>query len=188
MAECRAVCEYLHLPVQSGSDRVLRAMRRGYTVDAYRAKVTRLRALVPDIALSTDVIVGFPGETDVDFEATCALMEDVAYDSAFLFKYSPRPGTEAAGRVDDVARPVKERRHQALLALQAEISRRKLERWPGHEVEILVEERNRRGQLAGHTRQNVNVVCEGPDSAIGQLVGVRVERATATTLVGRLVA
>ena len=96
MAESRSVCEYLHLPVQSGSDRVLRAMRRGYTVDAYRAKVTRLRELVPEVALSTDVIVGFPGETDADFDATVALMAEIAYDSAFLFKYSPRPGTEAA--------------------------------------------------------------------------------------------
>ncbi len=188
MAGSRSVCEYLHLPVQSGSDRVLRAMRRGYTVDAYRAKVTRLRELVPQVALSTDVIVGFPGETDADFDATAALMAEIAYDSAFLFKYSPRPGTEAAGWADDVPRAVKERRLEALLALQAEISRRKLERWVGREVEVLVEERNRRGQLAGHSRGNVNVVCEGPDSAIGELVSVHVERVTPTTLIGRLVA
>jgi tRNA-2-methylthio-N6-dimethylallyladenosine synthase len=188
MADCPSVCEYLHLPVQSGSDRILRAMRRGYTVDAYRATVARLRERVPDVALSTDVIVGFPGEAEEDFEATMALVAAVEYDSAFLFKYSPRPGTEAAGRVDDVPRATKERRHQALLALQGEISRRKLERWVGREVEVLVTERNRRGQLAGHTRQNVNAVCEGPDSCIGELVGVRVERVTATTLIGRLVA
>jgi tRNA-2-methylthio-N6-dimethylallyladenosine synthase len=187
MAESRSVCESLHLPVQSGSDRILRAMRRGYTVDAYRAKVDRLRELVPEIALSTDVIVGFPGETDADFDATVALMAEIAYDSAFLFKYSPRPGTEAAGWPDDVPRAVKERRLEALLARQAEISRRKLERWIGREVEVLVEERNRRGQLAGHSRANVNVVCEGPDTAIGELVAVHVERVTPTTLIGRLV-
>jgi tRNA-2-methylthio-N6-dimethylallyladenosine synthase len=188
MAGCRSVCEYLHLPVQSGSDPVLRAMRRGYTVDAYRAKVARLRALVPDVALSTDIIVGFPGETDADFEATAALMTEIAFDGAFVFKYSPRPGTEAAGRPDDVPRAVKEARNQALLAVQAAVSRRKLERWIGREVEVLVEERNRRGQLAGHTRQNVNAVCEGPDAAVGALVSVRVERVTATTLIGSLVA
>ncbi len=188
MAECAPVCESLHLPVQSGSDRVLRAMRRGYTVDGYRAKVARLRALVPDVALSTDVIVGFPGETEAEFEATAALLAELRYDSAFLFKYSPRPGTEAAGWPDDVPRAVKERRHQTLLALQAGISRAKLERWIGREVEVLVEERNRRGQLAGHTRQNASVVCDGPDSAVGRLVGVRVERVTATTLIGRLAA
>ena len=184
MAECRSVCEYLHLPVQSGSDRVLRAMRRGYTVEAYRAKVARLRAFVPDVALSTDIIVGFPGETEADFGATAAFMAAIEFDSAFIFKYSPRPGTEAARWADDVPRPVKESRNQALLALQAGISRRKLEGWIGREVEILIEERNRRGQLAGRSRQNVNVVCDGPDAGIGELVGVRVQRATATTLIG----
>jgi tRNA-2-methylthio-N6-dimethylallyladenosine synthase len=188
MAECPSVCEYLHLPVQSGSDRILHAMRRGYTAETYRATVARLRELVPDVALSTDVIVGFPGESEEDFEATVALMAAVEYDSAFLFKYSPRPGTEAAGRADDVPRATKERRHQALLALQGDVSRRKLERWIGRQVEVLVTERNRRGQLAGHTRHNVNAVCDGPDSCLGELVGVEVERATPTTLVGRLVA
>jgi tRNA-2-methylthio-N6-dimethylallyladenosine synthase len=186
MADCQSVCEYLHLPVQSGSDRVLRAMRRGYTAEAYEAKVRRLRALVSDVALSTDIIVGFPGETDADFEATCTLMRRIAYDSAFIFKYSPRPGTEAARWMDDVPRAVKEARHQALLGLQAEISREKLARWIGREVEVLIEERNRKGQLAGHTRQNVKVVCDGPDAAIGALATVRVTRATATTLIGDL--
>jgi tRNA-2-methylthio-N6-dimethylallyladenosine synthase len=184
MAECRSVCEFLHLPVQSGSNRLLRAMRRGYTVEAYRAKVRRLRELVSDIVLSTDIIVGFPGETDDDFEATRALMAEIRYDNAFIFKYSPRPGTEAAGWADDVPRPVKEARHQELLALQQKISREKLERWIGRDVQVLIEERNRRGQLAGHTRGHLNVVCEGPDACLGELVSVRVQRVTATTLIG----
>jgi len=187
MADCPSVCESLHLPVQSGSDRILKAMRRGYTVESYRTKVARLRELVPDVALSTDIIVGFPGETEEDFEATAALMAEIEYDSAFVFKYSARPGTEAAAWADAVPRAVKEARNQALLALQAGISRRRLERWIDREVEVLVEERNRRGQLAGHTRRNVNVVCDGPDSMIGELVGVRVDRATPTTLIGALV-
>jgi tRNA-2-methylthio-N6-dimethylallyladenosine synthase len=186
MAECRSVSEYLHLPVQSGSDRILRRMRRGYTAEAYRAKVARLRELVPDVSLSTDVIVGFPGETDEDFEATRALMAGIGFDSAFIFKYSPRPGTEAAGWADDVPRPVKEARHQELLRLEEGISREKLERWVGREVEVLIEERNRRGQLTGHTRGNATVVCDGPDACIGELATVRVERATATTLIGSL--
>ena len=131
MAECRSVCEYLHLPVQSGSDRILRAMRRGYTVESYLAQIARLRALVPHVALSTDIIVGFPGETEADFEATRALMDRVRYDSAFVFKYSPRPGTEAAGWIDDVPQTVKERRNQAILELQARISREQLETWVG---------------------------------------------------------
>jgi tRNA-2-methylthio-N6-dimethylallyladenosine synthase len=184
MAECRSVCEFLHLPVQSGSDRMLKAMRRGYTIDAYRTKVDRLRELVPGVALSTDIIVGFPGETDEDFAATRRLMADLRYDGAFIFKYSPRPDTEAAGLRDDVARAVKEARNQELLALQAEISREKLEPLVGREVEVLVEGRNRRGQLAGHSRRHTNVVCDGPDSLVGRLVRVRVRHATPTTLIG----
>jgi tRNA-2-methylthio-N6-dimethylallyladenosine synthase len=186
MADCRTVCEFLHLPVQSGSDRVLAAMRRGYTVDAYLAKITRLRELVPDVALSTDIIAGFPGETEADFEATCDLMERVGYDSAFVFKYSPRPGTEAAGWPDDVPQPVKERRNRILLDLQARISREKLRTWIGRDVEVLVEERNRRGQLSGKSRSNTTVVAEGPDSLIGELVRVRVTRVTETTMIGEL--
>ncbi|HWC01337.1 MAG TPA: MiaB/RimO family radical SAM methylthiotransferase [Methylomirabilota bacterium] len=186
MADCRTVCEFLHLPVQSGSDRVLTAMRRGYTVDAYLAKITRLRELVPDVALSTDIIAGFPGETEADFEATCDLMERVGYDSAFVFKYSPRPGTEAAGWPDDVPQPVKERRNRILLDLQARISREKLRTWIGRDVEVLVEERNRRGQLSGKSRSNTTVVAEGPDSLIGELVRVRVTRVTETTMIGEL--
>jgi tRNA-2-methylthio-N6-dimethylallyladenosine synthase len=165
---------------------MLRAMRRGYTVDAYLAKIARLRELVPDVALSTDIIVGFPGETEADFEATCALMERVRYDSAFVFKYSPRPGTEAAAWPDDVPQPVKERRNQALLELQARISRDALEASIGREVEVLVEERNRRGQLTGKSRRNTTVVLDGPDDLIGELATVRVGRVTATTLIGDL--
>jgi tRNA-2-methylthio-N6-dimethylallyladenosine synthase len=186
MAECRAVCEFLHLPVQSGSDRILRAMRRGYTAETYLAQIARLRALVPDTAVSTDIIVGFPGETEADFEATCALMERVRYDSAFVFKYSPRPGTEAADWPDDVAQPDKERRNKIVLELQARISREKLEAWVGGEVEVLVEARNRRGQLTGKNRGNTTVVLEGPDALIGELVPVRVIRVTDTTMIGEL--
>jgi tRNA-2-methylthio-N6-dimethylallyladenosine synthase len=186
MAECRSVCEFLHLPVQSGSDRMLRAMRRGYAAESYLAQIASLRALVPRVALSTDIIVGFPGETESDFEATQALMERVRYDSAFVFKYSPRPGTEAAGWIDDVPQPVKERRNQAILELQARISREQLETWIGREVEVLVEERNRRGQLTGKTRRNTTVVVEGPDVLIGKLIVARVARVTDTTLIGEL--
>ena len=186
MAQCRSVCEFLHLPVQSGSNGILKAMRRGYTVEAYLEKVRCLRELVPDVALSTDIIVGFPGETDEDFEATRALMRAVEYDSVFIFKYSSRPGTEATDFVDDVPRLVKEARNQELLALQEQISRKKLEQWIGREVELLIGERNRRGQLAGHTRTNINAVCDGPDEFIGELAMVRVERVTPTTMIGVL--
>jgi tRNA-2-methylthio-N6-dimethylallyladenosine synthase len=187
MAECRSVCEYLHLPVQSGSDRILRAMRRGYTAESYLEQIAHLRARVPHVALSTDIIVGFPGETEADFEATQALMDRVRYDSAFVFKYSPRPGTEAAGWIDDVPQTVKERRNQAILELQARISREQLETWVGREVEVLVEERNRRGQLTGKSRRNTTVVVDGPDALIGELVLARVARVTDTTLIADVV-
>jgi tRNA-2-methylthio-N6-dimethylallyladenosine synthase len=163
---------------------MLRAMRRGYTVEGYLARIARLRELVPDVALSTDVIVGFPGETEADFEATCALLERVRYEGAFVFKYSPRPGTEAAGWPDDVPQPVKERRNQAVLTLQGRISREKLEARVGGEAEVLVEERNRRGQLTGKDRRNTTVVLDGPDAMIGKLVVVRVGRVTGTTMIG----
>jgi tRNA-2-methylthio-N6-dimethylallyladenosine synthase len=184
MRECPSVCEALHLPVQSGSNRVLRAMRRGYTLEAYRARVDRLRELVPEVTLSTDIIVGFPGETDEDFRATRELMAAVQYDQAFIFKYSPRPGTVAARGTDDVPRPVKEARLQELLALQQAISRQKLGRLVGQAVDVLVEGKNRRGQLTGHTRGNVNVVVGGPDAWIGETLTVRVSRTTPTTLIG----
>jgi tRNA-2-methylthio-N6-dimethylallyladenosine synthase len=161
-------------------------MRRGYTAESYLEQIARLRVLVPHVALSTDIIVGFPGETEADFEATQALMDRVRYDSAFVFKYSLRPGTEAAGWIDDVPQTVKERRNQAILELQARISREQLETWVGREVEMLVEERNRRGQLTGKTRRNTTAVVEGADALIGELVLVRVTRVTDTTLVGDL--
>ena len=136
------------------------------------------------MAVSTDIIVGFPGESEADFEATCALMERVRYDSAFVFKYSPRPGTEAAGWPDDVSQPDKERRNQTILEIQARISREKLEAWVGGDVEVLVEERNRRGQLTGKSRGNTTVVFDGPDSLIGELALVHVTRVTGTTMIG----
>ncbi len=187
MADCVSTCEQLHLPVQSGSNRMLKAMRRGYTVEEYEAKITRLRELVPEIHLSTDIIIGFPGETDDDFEMTRALMERVAYDSAFIFKYSVRPGTEAAGWIDDVPQETKEARNQELLRRQERASRTKLERWIGGTVEVLIEQRNAKGQLAGRARTSLSVVCDGDDRLIGELVMVRVERVTATTLIGDVV-
>jgi tRNA-2-methylthio-N6-dimethylallyladenosine synthase len=185
-AELPALCEHIHLPLQSGSSPVLKRMRRTYSRERYLDRVALIRSYVPDCALTTDIIVGFPGETEADFEETCALMERVRYDSAFVFKYSPRPGTEAAGWADDVPQPVKERRNQAVLELQARISRQHLETWIGREVQVLVEERNRRGQLTGKTRRNTTAVVEGADALIGELVLVRVTRVTDTTLVGDL--
>ena len=186
MRECACVCPWLHLPVQSGSNRILRAMRRGYTHEAYLEKIRALRCLIPDVSLSTDIIVGFPGETEADFEQTIALMREVEYDSAFIFKYSPRPGTDAAAKPDDVPQEVKETRNQQLLALQDALSQARLGRFAGRAVEVLVEGPAKRpGQLFGRTRGNHGVVLDGPAHLVGALLPVVIERALPHTLFGR---
>ena len=187
MRECESACEWLHLPVQSGSNRILRAMRRGYTAEAYLNKIKRLRELVPDISLSTDIIVGFPGETDEDFEATARLMREVRYDNAYVFKYSPRPGTDAAAREDDVPQEIKEARNQTLLALQAQIDQANHQALEGAEVEILVEQRGKfERQWFGRTRGNHGVIVESPDDLLGTFQQVRITRGTVHTLFGEL--
>jgi tRNA-2-methylthio-N6-dimethylallyladenosine synthase len=186
MAECPAVMPQLHLPVQSGSDRVLARMARDYDVAQYEALVTRVRARVPGIALSTDVIVGFPGEDDDDFAATESLMRRVGYDAAFLFRYSSRAGTRAARWTDDVSDAEKGRRLERLIALQEAISATHNRALVGADVEVLVEGPARRpeGWMSGKTPQMKTVVFPGP-AAPGSLVTVRVEAATSHTLTGR---
>ena len=185
MRDCRAVCEWLHLPVQSGPNRVLRRMRRGYTREAYLEKIDQLRQRIPDISLSTDIIVGFPGETDEDFQQTVQLMREAEYDSAYIFKYSPRPGTDAAAWIDDVPQEVKEVRNQQLLILQDEISLKRFRRFEGRTVDVLIEGPGKQpGQLFGRTRGNHGVIFEGPSDWIGQTVPVAIERARAHTLFG----
>ena len=183
MRDCRSACEWLHLPVQSGSNRILRAMRRGYTHDAYLEKIGALRRLVPDVSLSTDIIVGFPGETNDDFQETVRLMREVQYDSAFIFKYSPRPGTTAAAREDDIAPEVKAERNQFLLKLQDEISLARLRRYEGQTVEVLIEGPAKQpGQLFGRTRGNHGVVVTAEGQQIGSMHMMRIDRAMAHTL------
>jgi tRNA-2-methylthio-N6-dimethylallyladenosine synthase len=187
MAECATVAPQLHLPVQSGSDRVLGRMAREYTVAEYEALVARLRERVPAIALSTDVIVGFPGEEEGDFAATEALVRRVRYDSAFLFKYSAREGTRAFKWGDTVPEEGKGRRLQRLVALQEEISAEINRGLVGSEVEVLVEGPARRGEgaMAGKTPQMKTVAFPGP-AAPGDVVRVRVETATSHSLSGRV--
>jgi len=189
MAECPAVAPQLHLPVQSGSDRVLGGMGREYTVAEYEALVARLRARVPGLAFSTDVIVGFPGEDEDDFAGTEALVGRVRYDSAFLFKYSPREGTRAWKWGDTVPEDEKARRLQRLVALQESISAEINRRLVGTEVEVLVEGPARRtaGWMAGKSPQMKTVVFPGP-AAPGDVVRVEVEAATSHTLTGRQMA
>ncbi|MBI4341000.1 MAG: radical SAM protein, partial [Candidatus Omnitrophica bacterium] len=177
-----------HLPVQSGSDRILRAMRRGYTARAYLEKIELLRRLIPDISLSTDVIVGFPGETEEDFQATVRLLGEVEYDNVYVFKYSPRPGTDAAAREDDVPQDLKEERNQLLLALQGAIQQQRSQAWEGRQVEILVESQGKFArQWFGRTRGNHSVIVESDQTLVGQTVVATVTRGTGHTLFGELV-
>ena len=162
-------------------------MRRGYTAEAYLKKIECLRACVPDVSLSTDIIVGFPGEMQEDFQATLRLMREVRYDNAYIFKYSPRPGTDAASREDDVPREVKEARNQALLTLQEEIIHKKLHAFEGRQVEILVEGAGKiAGQWFGRTRGNHGVIVESPKPLGGRCVAVRIARVGTHTLFGDL--
>jgi tRNA-2-methylthio-N6-dimethylallyladenosine synthase len=189
MADLDKVCEHLHAPAQSGSDSVLERMNRGYTQAGYRAMVERARRTVPGIALCSDFIVGFPGETDRDFEDTLRLVRDVGFHQSFIFKYSPRPGTRAAQIPDDVPDAVKRERNQALLAAQEEADTARRAAMVGEVVQVLVNERSRGddSRLSGRTRQNDIVVFEGADDLIGALCDVRITDSTALTLFGQRV-
>ena len=190
MAELPPVCAHLHLPVQSGSDRILKLMRRGYGVEDYVAAVERLRAQVPDCAITTDVIVGFPGETEADFEASRALYQRVRFDNSFIFKYSPRPGTQAAALPDDVSDPVKEHRNRILLEEQDRIGLALNEAWIGRETDVLVEGPSLRNaeRWSGRNVQNKIVIFDpGKGVVAGACVRVRIDRAKPQTLYGKLV-
>jgi tRNA-2-methylthio-N6-dimethylallyladenosine synthase len=189
MAECDAVCEHVHLPLQSGSSRVLKRMRRTYDRERYLALVERLRSAIPDLALGTDIIVGFPGETEDDFRQTLEVVEEVGYDSAFTFVFSPRRGTEAAGLPDHVSEDVKRDRIERLIEVcQRVASERNLAR-VGRVEEVLVEGPSRTDPalLRGRTRRNTTVNFVG-DAPPGDLVDVRIGGATSTTLRGTLAA
>ena len=184
------VCHHLHLPVQSGSDRILRLMRRGYTRADYLEAVYRLRTAMPDFALTTDVIVGFPGETVSDFEATRSLMNEAAFDNAFIFKYSPRPGTPAADMEDDVPEQEKMRRNQVLLEDQDVCGFAANQRLVGSIQEVLAEGPSLRNadRWAGRSAGNKIVVFD-PVAGLqpGTLVRIRITRAAPQTLYGDLV-
>ncbi|HVN85903.1 MAG TPA: tRNA (N6-isopentenyl adenosine(37)-C2)-methylthiotransferase MiaB [Candidatus Binatia bacterium] len=186
LAECDKVCPQLHLPVQSGSDAVLARMERGYTRDQYLRLAERLRLAKPGLALSTDIIVGFPGESDADFEATCALMRAVRYDTAFMFKYSRREHTKAFNWDESVSDGEKSRRLQAVIAIEEHIAAEINDRSVGATFPVLIEGPARRGEgwLAGKTPQFKTAVFPWAGSAPGDTIPVRVTSATAHTLVG----
>jgi tRNA-2-methylthio-N6-dimethylallyladenosine synthase len=181
------LCEHLHLPVQSGSDSVLARMRRGYSREEYLARLSRLRERCPDVALSTDIIVGFPGETDDEFEESLELLRQLEYDEIFAFMYSPRPQTVSAKIYkDDVPDPVKRDRLQRVLLLQQGISLRKNREKIGECEEVLVEgsSKLKNGHVMGRTRANRIVNFSGDGRLVGRMVRVRIAGATANSLLG----
>ncbi len=190
MAECEKVMPQVHLPLQSASNRVLEAMNRTYTIEQYRDVVARLRAAIPGVAISTDLIAGFAGETLEDFEATLAYLREVRWDSAFLFKYSARPDTKAWRWSDDVSEDEKGRRLQALIDVQHQISGEIHDRLIGREFEVLVEGAARKNadQLYGKTPQFKAVVFPNDGTPAGALRRVRIVGSTPVTLFGEAVA
>ena len=185
MAECEAVCEHTHLPLQSGSTRVLKAMRRTYSRERYLRLVEDLRAAVPDLALTTDIIVGFPGETEDDFRETLEVVEEVGFDGAYTFVYSPRQGTEAAASADQVPDEAKHERIERLVDVVQRVANARNQERIGRIEEVLVEGPSRTDPefLRGRTRRNTTVNFAGTAKP-GELVGVLVEGATSQTLQG----
>jgi tRNA-2-methylthio-N6-dimethylallyladenosine synthase len=199
MASCPSVCEHLHLPVQAGDDGLLRRMGRQYTVAAYLELVERLRAAVPGIALTTDVIVGFCGETEAQYEGTLELLRTVRFDGVFAAAFSPRPGTPAARLGDDVPADAKRRRLNGLLALQEDIGLERNRAWVGRRTEVLVDEvRPPRShehdastpagpRVSGRNRANRLVHLDGGPELVGRMAEVEIEHAGPYALSGRLV-
>jgi len=189
MASRKRIANQLHLPFQAGSDRILHAMRRNHTLDEYLAKVKYLQQVNPDVELSTDLIVGFPGETEQDFECTMACLEEVRFGQVFAFKYSPRPGTEAEGLEDDVPREVKEERLARVLTRQQEINNEQLAAYHGKVQEVLIDAAHprRQGFMNGRTNNYRPITCHAPDLEIGDVVNVRVSAYSGHWLEGDVV-
>ncbi len=186
--DLKSVCEFVHFPLQAGSNRILKKMHRSYTVEQYLEKVELLRALVPHVSLGTDIIVGFPSETEEEFQQTYDLMKQIEYSVGFLFAYSPRKGTPAMRWTDDIPEEVKQERLQRLLALHEEITAKQRHALLGTEVEVLIERRNSKDQtyLKGLTRCWKSVLVPGDDSMIGTLQTVTIHSYNHQTLLGTI--
>lgn len=183
------LCEYIHFPMQSGSNRILKAMRRPYTIEKFKRILDAMRERCPEIYISTDVIVGFPGETEEDFQLTRAAFEEIGFDMAFIFKYSVRPETTAAPLGDPIPAEEKDRRNKDLLAILEKNSLARNASLVGTTQEVLVEGPAKRGEgmYLGRTRGHRKVVFPGSERLVGELVPVEIASATVTTLTGKLV-
>jgi tRNA-2-methylthio-N6-dimethylallyladenosine synthase len=183
------LCPHVHLPLQSGSDKILRAMKRPYQCEQFLSIVTALRERVPTISISTDIIVGFPGEMEEDFQRTCAIFDQVKFDMAFIFKYSIRPGTAAEQLGDQIPQEVKEIRNQILLQKVEHYSRQYNEFMVGMVKKVLVEGPAKHGerQLEGYTPEHKKVIFAGTEDLIGQIVDIRIESHRTSILLGKMV-
>jgi len=188
IAECDKICHHIHFPLQSGSDKILKMMKRKYSLAEYFDKINKLKKAVPDIAFSSDFIVGFPSESDEDFNLTCAAMEQIRYASSFLFKYSVRNGTAAAKLTDDVPEETKKARHKILLDLQNKLTYEHHKSLVGKTVEVLIDGRSKRNprNAQGRSRRYFNVVVEDAELSGGELVNVKITRATKLSLYGKI--
>lgn len=189
MDEQDALCEWVHLPAQSGSDRILKRMRRGYTFKEYMGKIQFIRNAQKDYAITGDVIVGFPGETEQDFQETMRLMEEVQYDGLFIFEYSPRPNTAAIAYEDSVPGSLKTERLMRLVDLQNGIQQKRYARYIGRTIEVLVEAESAKSEdeFAGHSRCQKTVNFPKGESQVGDLVRVKIDRAGKNSLHGQIV-
>ena len=189
MADLSRVCEHIHLPVQAGSDRVLNAMKRGYTSRQYMEKVELLKKLIPEVEFTTDIIVGFPGEERADFDRTLDMLSIVKYQNAFSFRFSPRPGTAAAVMEDPVDAEVKRPWLPELQDFQNQITAEKHRNMVGREVEVLVEgvDKKKSGFLEGRTRTNYIVHFPGDPAMIGRMVRVQLASSRTIHLIGEMV-
>ncbi len=189
MASCDKVCEHIHLPVQSGNNEILKVMNRNYTAEHYLNRISKLRSLIPNIAITTDVIAGFPGETEEQFQDTYNLMKEIRYDFAFMFKYSPRIGTKAAEFNNQVEEAVRLERLQRLIDLQTEITHEKYKEQIGQIKEVYVEGPSKKdeNEYSGKSRDFKITIFPGDESLVGKLIKVKVEDAVGWTLKGHLV-
>lgn len=179
-----SLCEFVHFPIQAGSSRILKKMHRIYTKEEYFEKVALLKEIVPNVSLGTDIIVGFPTETEEEFEETLGVFRQVRYSVAFLYTYSPRKGTPAMRWKDDIPEETKEKRLQRLIALHEEITVEERQTLLGQDLEVLVERRNKDGQLKGRTRCWKKVIFPGDDTLIGTLQNVKIHSYNHQTLLG----
>jgi len=185
-SDLEKLCEHVHLPMQSGSTRILKLMHRTYSAEQYLRLTEKIRAACPEVALTTDVIVGFPGETEEDYQQTRQLVQQVAFDNAFIFRYSERRGTPAASLLDQVAEEIKDQRNQDLLRVIDESAFKKAEALNGQIVEILVEgpSKNNIARYSGRTRGNKLVIIPAERRHLGQLLPVRITESTGFTFYG----